>query len=120
MVTRSGTASISKVFTATAFLPFISQGNLSLEDRITKIIDLSGKKIPQDVKLKDLLTHTSGHVDDADEEVGKDYCALLVADAMISYYPQAGGYCLFHPCKPKLQCLGTAPADPDRYLSHLL
>jgi len=42
------------------------------------VIDLSGTKIPSDVTIKHLLSHTSGIADDADEESGEDYAALFV------------------------------------------
>ncbi|MHA7963904.1 serine hydrolase domain-containing protein [Paenibacillus sp. CAU 1782] len=78
MDTRFDTASITKLFTAVAVLQLADQGKLSLDDRITEIIDLSGTAIPQDVTLTHLLTHTSGIADDADEELGESYEALFL------------------------------------------
>lgn len=76
--TMFDTASITKLFTATAILQLVDQGKLSLHDRITDVIDLSGTRIPADVTLTHLLTHTSGIADDADEELGESYEALFV------------------------------------------
>lgn len=78
MDTRFDTASITKLFTAVAILQLVDQGKLSLDDRITDIIDLTGTEIPQDVTLSQLLTHTSGIADDADEELGESYVALFL------------------------------------------
>lgn len=56
------TASISKLFTASAILKLVSEGQLSLEDNLCElipelqVIDERSKKIT----LKDLLNHTSG------------------------------------------------------------
>lgn len=41
-------------------------------------MDLSGTKIPTDVTIHHLLTHTSGIADDADEEANESYEALWV------------------------------------------
>lgn len=76
--TMFDTASITKTFTAVAVLMLVEKGLLRLDDRITEIIDLSGTKIPSDVTIKQLLNHTSGIADDADEEAGEDYSALFV------------------------------------------
>lgn len=76
--TMFDTASITKLFTATAILQLVDQGKLSLHDRIADIIDLTGTRIPGDVTLTHLLTHTSGIADDADEELGESYEALFV------------------------------------------
>ena len=51
---------------------------LRLDDRITEVIDLSGTEIPGDVTVEQLLNHTSGIADDADEEAGEDYAALFL------------------------------------------
>lgn len=76
--TRFDTASITKLFTAVAVLQLVDRGKLSLADRITDIIDLTGTKIPTDVTIAHLLTHTSGIADDADEELGESYEALFI------------------------------------------
>lgn len=76
--TRFDTASITKIFTAAAVLQLASQNLLSLDDKITDIVNLKGTKIPKDVTIAHLLSHTSGIADDADEEAGEDYSALFV------------------------------------------
>ncbi|GAA0410229.1 serine hydrolase domain-containing protein [Paenibacillus motobuensis] len=76
--TMFDTASVTKLFTAVAILQLVDQGKIKLDDRITDIIDLTGTKIPIDVTLNHLLTHTSGIADDADEELGESYEALFV------------------------------------------
>lgn len=76
--TKFDTASITKAFTAAAILHLCDKGLLSLEDKITELIDLFGTRISAQVTLRHLLTHTSGIPDDADEESGEDYSALFV------------------------------------------
>ncbi len=56
----------------------VEQRALRLDDRITEVIDLSGTEIPGDVTVEQLLNHTSGIADDADEEAGEDYAALFL------------------------------------------
>ena len=75
--TRFDTASVTKIFTAAAVLQLAEQGRLRLSDRITALVDLSGAKIPEDVTVGQLLNHTSGIADDADEEAGESYAALF-------------------------------------------
>lgn len=75
--TKFDTASITKIFTAASVLQLIECGKLNFEDKITDIIDLSGTEIPTDVTIEQLLNHTSGIADDADEENGEDYSALF-------------------------------------------
>lgn len=77
--TRFDTASITKLFTAAAVLQLAEQEKLKLEDRITDIIDLSGTEIPADVTIEQLLNHTSGIADDADEEAGEEYSDLFLS-----------------------------------------
>lgn len=76
--TMFDTASITKVFTATAILLLIEKELLHFEDKITEIIDLKGTAIPTDVSIYNLLTHTSGIADDADEEAGENYSDLFI------------------------------------------
>lgn len=76
--TMFDTASVTKLFTAVAILQLIDRGELRLDARITDIIDLNGTRIPTDVTLFHLLTHTSGIADDADEELGESYEALFI------------------------------------------
>lgn len=75
--TKFDTASITKIFTAASVLQLIECGKLNFGDKITDIIDLSGTEIPTDVTIEQLLNHTSGIADDADEENGEDYSALF-------------------------------------------
>jgi CubicO group peptidase (beta-lactamase class C family) len=56
----------------------IEKGLLHFEDKITDIIDLKGTEISSDVTIYNLLTHTSGIADDADEEAGEDYADLFI------------------------------------------
>lgn len=76
--TMFDTASITKLFTAVAVLQLVDRELLSLDDKIGCIIDLKGTKIPEDVTIRHLLTHTSGIADDADEEAGELYEDLFI------------------------------------------
>ncbi|MCL2775357.1 MAG: beta-lactamase family protein [Oscillospiraceae bacterium] len=76
--TMFDTASVTKTFTAAAILLLAEKGLLQLDDKIADIIDLSGTEIPSDVTIEQLLNHTSGIADDADEEAGEDYSALFI------------------------------------------
>lgn len=77
--TKFDTASVTKTFTAVAILMLAEQGLLHLADKIHDIVDLAGTAIPTDVTIAQLLNHTSGIADDADEEAGEDYSALFVS-----------------------------------------
>jgi CubicO group peptidase (beta-lactamase class C family) len=77
--TRFDTASITKLFTSVAVLQQVAAGNLDLETSIHHYVDLAGTRIPIEVTLLNLLTHTSGIADDADEENGEDYAAMWAA-----------------------------------------
>lgn len=72
------TASVTKLFTAVAILQLIDKELLKLDDKIVDVIDLKGTKIPNDVTIAHLLTHTSGIADDADEEAGEYYEDLFI------------------------------------------
>jgi CubicO group peptidase (beta-lactamase class C family) len=76
--TRFDSASITKLFTAVAALQLVDAGRLRLDTPITKVVDLADTAISPTVRLRHLLTHTSGIADDADEEAGEDYAALWV------------------------------------------
>ena len=76
--TMFDTASVTKVFTATAILLLTKKGLLHIDDKITEIIDLTDTAIPADVTIEHLLTHTSGIADDADEEAGENYADLFI------------------------------------------
>jgi CubicO group peptidase (beta-lactamase class C family) len=77
--TRFDTASITKLFTSVAVLQQVAAGELDLETSIHHYVDLAGTRIPIEVTLLNLLTHTSGLADDADEENGEDYGAMWAA-----------------------------------------
>lgn len=76
--TKFDTASITKVFTAAAVLQLVQEKKLKLSDHITQIIDLEGTEISPDVTIGQLLNHTSGIHDDAEEEAGEQYSDLFV------------------------------------------
>lgn len=76
--TRFDVASVTKLFTAVAVLQLVGDGRLRLDDRIHDHVDLAGTKIPREVTLRHLLTHSSGIADDADEEAGESYEDLWV------------------------------------------
>ena len=76
--TKFDTASITKVFTAAAVLQLVQEKKLKLSDYITQIIDLEGTEISPDVTIEQLLNHTSGIHDDAEEEAGEEYSQLFV------------------------------------------
>lgn len=80
MKTRFDTASVTKLFTAVSILQLIEQGKLKFEDKIFELLllDSYGKnvKISKDITIYQLLTHTSGMADDANEELGEDYDLL--------------------------------------------
>ena len=76
--TMFDTASVTKLFTAVAILQLIDNGLLRLDDKITEIVDLKGTKIPHDVSITHLLTHTSGIADDSDEETGEKYEDIFI------------------------------------------
>ncbi|MGW7536030.1 serine hydrolase domain-containing protein [Amycolatopsis sp. NPDC054798] len=75
---RFDTASITKLFTAVAALQLVDEGRLELDAPITGIVALAGTAISPRVSVRQLLTHTSGIADDADEEAGESYEALWV------------------------------------------
>jgi CubicO group peptidase (beta-lactamase class C family) len=71
--TRFDTASVTKIFTTIAILQLIEKELLSFDTRVADVIALSGTKITPDVNIYQLLTHSSGIADDAEEEAGEDY-----------------------------------------------
>lgn len=76
--TRFDTASITKVFTAVSILQLLDKELISLDDKVLDIIDIGEVAFSKDVTLYQLLTHTSGIADDADEEAGEDYEAIWI------------------------------------------
>ncbi len=55
-------ASVTKQFTATAILKLIDQGKLSLDSRLTDVLPGAPQYV-RDVRIRNLLNHTSGLVD---------------------------------------------------------
>lgn len=76
MDTRFDTASLTKLFTTVASLQMVDEGALSLETPVMPFLGIEGTAISNDVTLFQLLTHTSGIADDAEEEDGEDYADL--------------------------------------------
>lgn len=76
MNTKFDTASITKVFTAVSIFQLLEQGKLKLEDKVFDHIAIGQSAIYKEVTLYQLLTHTSGIGDDADEEAGESYEAI--------------------------------------------
>lgn len=70
--TRFRIASISKMFTAVAILQLVEKGKLSLETKACEYLNLKTTKIPDDITIKSLLTHTSGIADYFDESQGDE------------------------------------------------
>jgi CubicO group peptidase (beta-lactamase class C family) len=78
--------SISKTFVANAILILQEQGKLSVEDSIIKYFpDFKNKEIARKVKIKHLLTHTSGLPDI--RNVSKDTVFYLTAKDEENWYP---------------------------------
>jgi CubicO group peptidase (beta-lactamase class C family) len=76
--TRFDTASITKLFTAVATLQQVEAGAFALETPAIEYLELTDTAISPDVTVYQLLTHTSGIGDDADEEAGEEYADLFV------------------------------------------
>jgi len=70
---RFDTASITKLFTAVATLQLIEQGSLSFDTSAVDFLELTDTTISKDVNVEQLLAHTSGIGDDAEEEAGEQY-----------------------------------------------
>lgn len=78
--------SISKTFVANGILILQSQGKLSVEDSLFKYFPgFKNKAIAQKVKIKHLLTHTSGLPDN--RPVSRDSVFYLTADDAQNWYP---------------------------------
>lgn len=78
--------SISKTFVANGILILAEQGKLSLDDSLIKYFpEFREKSIAQKVKIKNLLTHTSGLPDI--REVGKDTVFYLTAKDSANWRP---------------------------------
>ncbi|MBF4994507.1 beta-lactamase family protein [Arthrobacter gandavensis] len=71
--TRFDVASVTKLFTAVAVLQQVDAGTLALDSPISRFVELEGTRIEPEITIGQLLTHTSGIGDDADEEAGESY-----------------------------------------------
>ena len=78
--------SISKTFVSNGILILQSQGKLSVEDSLIKYFpDFKNKEIAKKVKIKHLLTHTSGLPDN--RLVSKDSVFYLTANDAQNWFP---------------------------------
>lgn len=78
--------SISKTFVANAILMLQAEGKLSVEDSIDKYFpDFKNKEIAKKVKIKHLLTHTSGLPDN--RQTKTDSVFYLTAKDAENWYP---------------------------------
>jgi CubicO group peptidase (beta-lactamase class C family) len=77
MNTRFDVASISKLFTSVAVLQLAGRGLLDLDSSIHEYADLAGTSITEQVTLRQLLTHTSGIADIAEEDEGQQYAEVF-------------------------------------------
>ena len=75
--TRFDIASVTKLFTATAIMQLIEQERLALDTAVMPFLERGDTAISDAVTVFQLLTHTSGIADDADEEAGESYEALF-------------------------------------------
>ncbi|HEY5825018.1 MAG TPA: serine hydrolase domain-containing protein [Cyclobacteriaceae bacterium] len=79
--------SISKTFVANGILLLQQNGKLSVEDNLIKYFpDFKNKKIGEKIKIKHLLTHTSGLPDN--RQVGKDTVFYLSAKDAENWAPE--------------------------------
>lgn len=75
---RFDIASVTKLFTAVATLQLVERGDIDLDTPVIPFLDLRGTTISPEVTVRQVLTHSSGMADDADEEAGEDYDLLFV------------------------------------------
>lgn len=61
--TRFRIGSISKMFTAVSIMQLIENGKIDFETSVAKYLELEDTKIPDEVTIHNLLTHTSGIAD---------------------------------------------------------
>lgn len=84
--TISNVGSISKTFVAYGILILQNQGKLSIEDSIIKFFpDFKNKELAKKIKIKHLLTHTSGIPDNRNVE--KDSVYYLTAKDWENFKP---------------------------------
>lgn len=74
--TKFPTASAGKVFVAVGILQLIEKGSLSFDSKIGDIMDMNFKEIDPNIKVSQLLTHTSGIPDYFDESKMDNYAEL--------------------------------------------
>jgi CubicO group peptidase (beta-lactamase class C family) len=65
---RFDTASITKLFTSVAVMQMVDQGRLSFDTGVVDFLGLTDTTISKGVTVYQLLTHTSGIADDAEED----------------------------------------------------
>lgn len=65
--TKFRIASVSKMFTAVAILQLIEDGEVDFNTKVIEYLGMKGTKIPKEVDIYSLLTHTSGIADYFDE-----------------------------------------------------
>ncbi|WP_130807472.1 serine hydrolase domain-containing protein [Senegalia massiliensis] len=70
--TKFRIGSISKMFTAVAIIQLIENEKINFDTSVVKYLELDNTKIPEEVTIHNLLTHTSGIADYFDEN-GSDY-----------------------------------------------
>ena len=76
--TRFASASAGKVFVAVGILQLIEQGKIQFDDTLGQLLDIELNEIDRDVKVRQLLTHTSGVPDYFDETTMSEYEDLWV------------------------------------------
>ena len=74
-------ASVTKQFTATAILKLVDQGKLSLDSRLTEVLP-GAPTYARDVRIRHLLSHTSGLVDYEDFVPDTQTVQVLDADVL--------------------------------------
>ena len=73
---RFDTASLTKLFTSVAALQQVELGAFTLQEKVIPYLGLADTAISEEVTLFQLLTHSSGIGDDAEEEAGEEYADL--------------------------------------------
>ena len=81
--TRFRIGSISKMFTAVSILQLIDSGKLDFDTSVVRYLGLEDTKIPEEVTIHSLLTHTSGIADYFDENGSDDEWEKLWAEKPI-------------------------------------
>jgi CubicO group peptidase (beta-lactamase class C family) len=87
-------ASVSKQFTAMAIMILAERGKLSLDDPITKFFP-EFPAYAQKIKIRNLLTHTSGLVDEINprwfkagyEPTSRDVLKMMTAESTVNFAP---------------------------------